>query len=249
MYRRFLAPANAAGCALAASNAVAAPERVRGTIAGVSGDTLTVDTAAGQIVPVTLTDRTRYLKVAPSSFNHVDPGAYIGTATKSIGDQLIALEVVIFPPSLKGTGEGHYAWDRIPDTTLSGVGTTPSEMTNGTVSTVGAPTTVNSTMTNGTVSSTTGSGHEADRRNLQGRQASRPRAADRADRDLPARRESRTETRRGGLHQRREPRRHGNRECRGGRNRQCETAHVRESLLPVRPLPDLLSRKPFEKAP
>ena len=31
-------------------------------------------------------------------------------------------------------------------------------MTNGTVSTVGAPTTVNSTMTNGTVSSTTGSG-------------------------------------------------------------------------------------------
>jgi hypothetical protein len=87
-----------------------------------SGDALTVDTAAGQTVPVTLTDRTRYLKVAPSSLNRVDPGAYIGTATKSIGDQLIALEVVIFPPSLKGTGEGHYAWDRIPDTTLSGVG-------------------------------------------------------------------------------------------------------------------------------
>jgi hypothetical protein len=96
--------------------------------------------------------------MALSSLNHVDPGAYIGTATKSIGDQLIALEVVIFPPSLKGTGEGHYAWDRIPDTTLSGVGTTPSEMTTRTVSTVGAPTTVNSTMTNGTVSSTTGSG-------------------------------------------------------------------------------------------
>jgi hypothetical protein len=124
----------AAGCALAASNAVAAPERVRGTIAGVSGDTLTVDTAAGQTVPVTLTDSTRYLKVAPSSLNHVDPGAYIGTATKSIGNQLIALEVTIFPPSLKGTGEGHYAWDRIPDTTLSGVGTAPSAMTNGTVS-------------------------------------------------------------------------------------------------------------------
>jgi len=158
MYRRLLVLAIAAGCALAASNAVAAPERVRGTIAGVSGDALTVDTAAGQTVPVTLIDRTRYLKVAPSSLNRVDPGAYIGTATKSIGDQLIALEVVIFPPSLKGMGEGHYAWDRIPDTTLSGVGTTPSEMTNGTVSTVGAPTTVNSTMTNGTVSSTTGSG-------------------------------------------------------------------------------------------
>jgi hypothetical protein len=156
MYR-LLALAIAAGCALAASNAFAAPERVRGTVAGVSGDTLTVRTALGQNVPVTLTGNTRYLKVAPSSLNHVDPGAYIGTATKSIGDQLIALEVTIFPPSLKGTGEGHYAWDRLPDTTLSGVGTAPSAMTNGTVSTVSATTTVNSAMTNGTVSSTTGS--------------------------------------------------------------------------------------------
>jgi hypothetical protein len=111
MYRRFLVLAIAAGYALAASNAVAAPERVRGTIAGVSGDALSVDTAAGQTVPVTLTDRTRYLKVAPSSLNYVDPGAYIGTATKSIRDKLVALEVTIFPPSLKGMGEGHYAWD------------------------------------------------------------------------------------------------------------------------------------------
>ena len=62
MHRRFFVLAIAAGCALAASNAVAAPERVRGTIASVSGDTLTVDTAVGQTVPVTLTDRTRYLK-------------------------------------------------------------------------------------------------------------------------------------------------------------------------------------------
>jgi len=157
MYCRFLALAIAAGCALPASNAVAAPERVRGTLAAVSGDTLTVDTAVGHTVPVTLTDGTRYLKVASSSLNHVDPGAYIGTATKSIGDQLIALEVTIFPPSLKGTGQGHYAWDRIRDTTLSGVGTAPSEMTNGTVRTMSAATTVNSTMTNGTVSSTAGS--------------------------------------------------------------------------------------------
>jgi hypothetical protein len=37
MYRRFLVLAIAAGCALAASNALATPERVR-TIAGVSGD-------------------------------------------------------------------------------------------------------------------------------------------------------------------------------------------------------------------
>ena len=158
MYR-LLALAIAAGTALAATTAVAAPERVRGTVAAVSGDTLTVHTALGQNVPVTLTGKTRYLEVAPSSFNHVDPGAYIGTATKSIGDQLIALEVVIFPPSLKGMGEGHYAWDRLPDTTLSAGSTTASAMTNGTVSAAApASGTVNSAMTNGTVSSANASG-------------------------------------------------------------------------------------------
>jgi hypothetical protein len=97
--------------------------------------------------------------VAPSSLNHVDPGAYIGTATKSIGDQLIALEAVIFPPSLKGMGEGHYGWDRLPDTTLSAGSTTASATTNGTVSAAApASGTVNSAMTNGTVSSANASG-------------------------------------------------------------------------------------------
>jgi hypothetical protein len=132
MYR--LLALGAASTALAATTALAASERVRGTVAAISGDTLTVRTALGQSVPVMLTGQTRYLKVAPSSLNHVDPGAYIGTATKSIGDQLIALEAVVFPSSLNGTGEGHYARDRLPDTTLSAGSTTPSAMTNGTVS-------------------------------------------------------------------------------------------------------------------
>jgi hypothetical protein len=123
---RLLALAIAVSTALAATTALAAPERVRGTVAAVSGDTLSVHTAVGHTVPVTLTGKTRYLKVAPSSLNHVDPGAYIGTATKSISDQLIALEVMVFPPSLKGMGEGHYAWDRLPDTTLSREGRRPA---------------------------------------------------------------------------------------------------------------------------
>ena len=158
MYR-LLALAIAAGTALAATTAVAAPERVRGTVVAVSGDTLTARTALGQNAPVMLPDKTHYLKVAPSSLDHVDPGAYIGTATKSIGDQLIALEVVVVPPSLNGMGEGHYAWDRLPDTTLSAGSTTSSAMTNGTVSAAApASGTVDSAMTNGTVSSANASG-------------------------------------------------------------------------------------------
>ena len=72
---RLLALAIAASTALAATIAVAAPECVRCTVVAVSGDTLTVRTALGQNVPVMLPDKTRYLKVAPSSLDHVDPGA------------------------------------------------------------------------------------------------------------------------------------------------------------------------------
>jgi hypothetical protein len=52
MSRRFLVLAIAAGCALAASNAVAAPERVRGTIASISGDTLTVVRRLVKVCPL-----------------------------------------------------------------------------------------------------------------------------------------------------------------------------------------------------
>jgi hypothetical protein len=155
---RFLAFVVAASTAIVSTSAFAAPspERVRGTVKAISGDTVTVHTAAGPDVSVALTGGTHYLEVAKSGLTHVDSGSYIGTATKSVGNMLVALEVVVFPPSLKGAGEGHYAWDRIPDTTLSGSATTASAMTNGTVTTkapAGGGATANTTMTNGTVSS------------------------------------------------------------------------------------------------
>jgi len=162
---RFLALALAVGPVLAApaTAALAAPvsARIRGTVASISGDTLTVHTTAGTDVTVALTPKTGYREVVRSNLDHVAPGSYIGTATKTIGDKLVALEVVVFPPAMEGVGEGHYAWDRIPDTTLSGHGATASTMTNGTVAAatpVGGDKTVNSTMTNGTVASAGQSG-------------------------------------------------------------------------------------------
>lgn len=135
------------------STAFAAPVRIRGTVTSVSDETLVVHTKAGKDQSITLGGNTRYEKVVKSSLSDVDQGSYIGTATKQVGGNLIALEVVVFPPAMKGTGEGHYAWDRISDTTLSGGSSTASMMTNGTVaaaSSTGA--TTDSTMTNGNVS-------------------------------------------------------------------------------------------------
>ena len=120
-----------AASALSSSAALAAtgtPERVRGTIASATADSVTVDTHADKPVIVTLTGNTSYLKVEKSNLNKVEKGSYIGTATKDVGGTQVALEVVIFPPSLRGAGEGHYAWDKIRDTTLSGGAQTSSSM-------------------------------------------------------------------------------------------------------------------------
>jgi hypothetical protein len=151
-----------AASALVSSAALAAtgtPERVRGSIASATADSVTVDTYAGKPVTAALTGNTTYLKVEKSNFNKVEKGSYIGTASKDIGGTQVALEVVIFPPSMRGAGEGHYAWDKIPDTTLSGGAQTSSSMTNGNVSAVlTSMATVNSTMTNGDVAASQSQG-------------------------------------------------------------------------------------------
>lgn len=147
----------AAASTLALSVAFAAPatpQRVRGVIASTTADSVTVDTAGGTPLTIALNGKTAYLQVEKSSLDKIEKGSFIGTATKNVGGTEIALEVVVFPPSMRGAGEGHYAWDKIPDTTLSGGAQTNSTMTNGNVAAVSTSAQdVNSTMTNGDVAS------------------------------------------------------------------------------------------------
>jgi hypothetical protein len=142
----------------AAAFAAPALERVRGTVKSIGDTTLVVYTPSGTDETVYLTGTTGYLTVAKSNLDHIDLGGYIGVATKSSGDKLVALGVLVFPPAMKGAAEGHFDWDPIPDTTLSGRATTASAMTNGTVKAATPAKTVTSTMTNGTVSSAGASG-------------------------------------------------------------------------------------------
>jgi hypothetical protein len=142
---------------------LAAPvdEHVRGTIVSISSDTLIVRTASGAKVAVSLNGGTHYLNVVRTSLDKIEPGSYIGTPTKEIGSAEIALAVMIFPAAMQGANAGHFDYDRLPDTTLSGGATTASKMTNGSVSAVTATqgAMVNTKMTNGNVSaSTSGNG-------------------------------------------------------------------------------------------
>jgi len=78
----------------AAAFAAPAPERVRGTVKSISGTVLVVHTTSGTDETIDLTAKTGYLTVAKSDLDHIDPGGYIGVATKSIGDKLVALGVL-----------------------------------------------------------------------------------------------------------------------------------------------------------
>jgi hypothetical protein len=197
-----------------AAFAAPAPERVRGTVKSISDTELVVHTPSGADETVYLTAKTGYLTVAKSDLDHIDPGGYIGAATKSVGDKLVALGVLIFPPAMKGAAEGHFNWDPIPDTTLSSGSTTVSAMTNGTVSAAvpaAGARAVKSAMTNGAVASGRFRARKADHGDLQGRAADCPRATDSADCDGRARRQVRCDGRHGRLHQRRPGGRQGKR--------------------------------------
>lgn len=138
---------------LAGISAASALERVRGTIEKADSGSVTLKTDAGSTETIALTGA-KVVSVVPSSLDQIKEGTFIGTATKG-ENPMTALEVVLFPESMRGTAEGHYGWDAITDHTASGGTKVKSAMTNGTVKaettgSAGGPK-VKSAMTNGTV--------------------------------------------------------------------------------------------------
>jgi hypothetical protein len=123
--RLFLATALLVGTsALTALAQTAPPTRIRGTIAAVEGNTLTVTSRTGEKLEVMLNDPLTVMTVKKVELASIEPNSYLGVATRTSADgKLTALEVLVFPESGRGSGEGHYAWDLEPG----------SMMTNGTV--------------------------------------------------------------------------------------------------------------------
>jgi hypothetical protein len=121
----FLATALIAGAtAVAAIAQTVPPTRVRGTIAALDGNTLTVSSRDGQKLAIVLKDPVTVATVKKVELSAIEPNSFIGTATRTGADgKLTAIEVLVFPEAMRGTGEGFYPWDLEPG----------SMMTNGTV--------------------------------------------------------------------------------------------------------------------
>jgi hypothetical protein len=156
--------ASAAIIGLAATAAAAEPPTpVRGEIQSLSGNTLNVKSYDGKPIELKLDPQTRYQSVVPAHLFDIKKGDFVGVGATGPDDGLQALEVLIFPASMRGTGEGHYAWsvpaavanaDRQAANAAPGTPAVQGTMTNGTVVGSGSPEatpSVQGTMTNGTV--------------------------------------------------------------------------------------------------
>ena len=94
--------------------------RVRGTVAQFEGSTLTVKTREGATDAIKLTDDFKISGVAKASLEDIKVGDFVGITSvpKDDGGEG-ALEVVIFPAALKGTGEGRRPWDLKPNSKMN----------------------------------------------------------------------------------------------------------------------------------
>lgn len=111
-----LAPA-LAGVAVGANPG---PVRIRGDIVSYAGGTLTVHRRSGDTVSITLGAGVPISAVRKMTLADIKPGTFIGTAARTdVSGNLIAQEVVVFPESARGTGEGHYAWDLGPHSSMT----------------------------------------------------------------------------------------------------------------------------------
>jgi hypothetical protein len=94
--------------------------RVRGTVVSLVGNQLQVKSRDGQPLGVKLNDGWTAAAVKKASVSDIKVGDFVGIASlpKSDGGDG-ALEVLIFPPAMKGLGEGSYGWDLKPNSTMT----------------------------------------------------------------------------------------------------------------------------------
>lgn len=143
----------AAAAVLSPTWAAEAPVHVRGTIESVTASAITVKTADGDKT-IALNAATKTVGVVPSSLDQIKPGTFIGTANVKRQGRATALEMVVFPDSMKGMGLGDYPWDLAPagGSNMANGNVNASAMTNGTVTSRNhGGMAMHSSMTNGTV--------------------------------------------------------------------------------------------------
>jgi hypothetical protein len=93
------------------------PVRMRGAIAALSGDVLTVKSREGTISEIQLTPKTTIVSTSPIALSDIKPNDFVGVAAMKRPDgTLVAAEVRRFPAP---SNEGHRPSDFAPGSTMT----------------------------------------------------------------------------------------------------------------------------------
>lgn len=96
------------------------PSRVRGTIESVDGDVLSVKSRAGEEVKLHVGPDLRVAGIIKIALNDIKVGSFVGaTTTPGPDGGQNAVEVHVFPESMRGTGEGSRPWDLKPNSSMT----------------------------------------------------------------------------------------------------------------------------------
>jgi len=94
--------------------------RVRGVVESLSGDTLKVKSREGKDVMIMLKSGWSVNGLVKADVSDIKPGDFVGIASMPTDSGVNgALEVLIFPAAMKGTGEGDYGWDLKPKSSMT----------------------------------------------------------------------------------------------------------------------------------
>lgn len=103
-----------------AAAAHAQPVRVRGKIAELTADSVTITQKDGSTKTIQLTPNLKVNALVKASLADVKEGVFIGTTAMPTDDGgMKAVEIHIFPEAMRGAGEGHYPWDLAPNSTMT----------------------------------------------------------------------------------------------------------------------------------
>jgi len=106
-------PVSTVALSAAASADTAPPKRIRGTIDTITDTSLDMTSRGGQKMTFKLSPDLKVTGITRTTLSDIKPGSFIGTAAMPQADgSLKAMEVHIFPESMKGTGEGLHPWDQ-----------------------------------------------------------------------------------------------------------------------------------------
>jgi len=111
------------------------PTRIRGTVEKLDGQTLTVKSREGPELTIVLAPDFAVSYLVKKGLGDVKAGDYVATTSmKGTDGKNHAVELRIFPESLRGVAEGQFPWDLMPDSlmtnaTVSGVTAAPQGQT------------------------------------------------------------------------------------------------------------------------